>query len=277
MKINNSDVKAAFLLAAENEFSDVPEESDLSHSFSPRFVEWGEWMVTYRFPVKHIQSAKRIVRAILIAALIAALLVGTAMAFPAVREAVKKFFVRKDGNMQYIEFYINGTDTTEACPTKPTKDGSIPGVKDEIILDVEVQAPTNSSDARPGPPIPIEYRFPTYLPAGLVVESEVLNPFAISTVMSGPNGLSCDYSQSALPNGSTTDTSIGFGSAYVHSEKMICGMQMHFFSGATTNVLIWTDDFYLYNLVVNADMPIEEIEKIISSIAPRDDLNNPQS
>lgn len=94
MKINNSDVKAAFLLAAENEFSDVPEESDLSHSFSPRFVEWGEWMVTYRFPVKHIRSAKRIVRAILIAALIAALLVGTVMAFPAVREAVKKFFVR---------------------------------------------------------------------------------------------------------------------------------------------------------------------------------------
>lgn len=277
MKINNSDVKAAFLLAAENEFSDVPEESDLSHSFSPRFVEWGEWMVTYRFPVKHIRSAKRIVRAILIAALIATLLVGTVMAFPAVREAVKKFFVRKDGNMQYIEFYINGTDATEACPTKPTKDGSIPGVKDEIILDVEVQAPTNSSGAKPGPPIPIEYRFPTYLPAGLVVESEVFNPFTISTVMSGPNGLSCDYSQSALPNGSTTDTSIGLGSAYVHSEKMICGMQMDFFSGTTTNVLIWTDDFYLYNLIVNADMPIEEIEKIISSIAPRDDLNNPQS
>lgn len=277
MKINNSDVKAAFLLAAENEFSDVPEESDLSHSFSPRFVEWGEWMVTYRFPVKHIQSAKRIVRAILIAALIAALLVGTAMAFPAVREAVKKFFVRKDGNMQYIEFYINGTDTTEACPTKPTKDGSIPGVKDEIVLDVEVQTPTNSSDAQSGPPIPIEYRFPTYLPDGLVVESEGFNPFTISTVMSGPNGLRCDYSQSALPNGNNINTSIGLGADYIHSEKTICNIQIDYFSSNVANVLIWTDEFYLYRLVVNADMPIEEIEKIISSIAPRDDLNNPQS
>jgi hypothetical protein len=39
--------------------------------------------------------------------------------------------------------------------------------------------------------------------------------------------------------------------------------------------MIWTDDLYLYRMVVNADMPMEEIEKIISSIAPRDDLNNP--
>ena len=276
MTITAEQLKEALVAATLADFQDVPAEGEIEYAFSEGFEKWAAGLLRQmKGGKRYVSTAGRVLRAILIAALIAALLAGTAMAFPAVREAVKKFFVRKEGNMQYIEFYVNGTDTTETGSAEATKNSSIPGVKDEIVLDVEVQTPTGSSDAQTGPPIPIEYRFPTYLPDDLVVESEGFNPFIISTVMSGPNGLRCDYSQSALPNGDNINTSIVLGSDYIHSEKVISNIQVDYFSCNAANVLIWTDELYLYRLVVNADMPMEEIEKIISSIAPRDDLNNP--
>lgn len=270
MKINNSDLKAAFLFAAEQEFSDIPAEQSLNHAFSPKFVAWGNKLVTYRFPIRRITSVKRVIRAILIAAIIMALLVGTVMAFPAVREAVKKFFVRRDGDMQYIEFYVNQTSSTEGEVTDATT--SHPLGDDDSI---EGEATDATSSNQPGPPIPIEYRFPTYLPDGLRVESEVVDPFTISTVMSSSSGLRCDYCQRLLPNGDNINAFIGLSGNYIHSEKTICGIPIDFFSGDAANTLIWTDEYYLYRIIVNADMPMEEIEKIISSIEPRDDLNNP--
>lgn len=274
MKINNSDLKAAFLFAAEKEFSDIPDEQSLDHVFSQNFVEWGEKLVTHRFPIKRMRlSTKRVIRAILIAAIIAALLVGTAMAFPAVREAVRKFFIRNDGNMQYIEFYANESMPTEADVPEETTAASIPGVKDEFTLQAGAEYSTDPTASQSGPPIPIEYRFPTYLPEGLHVESEVVNPFTISTVIRGPNGLKCDYCQMVLPTGGNFGASIGIGEALIHKEEIIAGIEMDTFRSDTLYVLIWHDEFYLYQLDVNADMPMEEIEKIITSIAPRDDLN----
>lgn len=275
MKINNSDLKAAFLFAAEQEFSDIPAEQSINHVFSPKFVAWGNKLVTYRFPTRRTTPFKRVIRAILIAAIIMALLVGSVMAFPAVRETVKKFFIRRDGNMQYIEFYVNGTEPTELNSTEVTTNGSIPGVSDEFTLDVEVKYPTESTDTQTGSPIPIEYRFPTYFPEGLVVESEVVSPMIVSTVMNGPNNLHCTFQQIAQPNGADINASIALSSDYIHSEREICGIQVDYFTSEPTITIIWTDEYYLYQLIVNADMPMEEIEKIISSIAPRDDLNNP--
>ena len=275
MNINNSDLKAAFLFAAEQEFSDIPAEQCINHAFSPKFIAWGNKLVTYRFPTRRITPVKRVIRAILIAAIIMALLVGTVMAFPAVREAVKKFFVRRDGNMQYIEFYVNGTKPTEPNSAAVTTNGSIPGVSDEFTLDVEVKYPTESTDTQTGSPIPIEYRFPTYFPEGLVVESEVVSPMIVSTVMNGPNNLHCTFQQIAQPNGADINASIALSSDYIHSEREICGIQVDYFTSEPTITIIWTDEYYLYQLIVNADMPMEEIEKIISSIEPRDDLNNP--
>ena len=276
MTITAEQLKEALVAATLADFQGVSVEREIEYTFSEGFEKWAAGLLRQmRSGKRYVSTAGRVLRAILIAAIIAALLAGTAMAFPAVREAVKKFFIRSDGNMQYIEFYVNGTDSTETGSTEATKDGSIPGVKDEIILDVEVENPTGPSDAQTGPPIPIEYRFPIYLPEGMQITSEVVNPITISTTMSGPGGLICDYRQMALPNGSNINTSIGLGSDYVHSEKVICNIVLDYFSSNVTDVLIWTDEFYLYRLVVNADMPMEEIEKIISSIEPRDDLNNP--
>lgn len=276
MKISYEQLKQALVAATLADFRSVPAEEEIDYTFSEPFQAWAEKLLRQMKDGKRYVSATgRILRAILIAAIIAALLAGTAMAFPTVREAVKKFFIRHDGNMQYIEFYVNGTKPTEPNSAAVTTNGSIPGVSDEFTLDVEVKYPTESTDTQTGSPIPIEYRFPTYFPEGLVVESEVVSPMIVSTVMNGPNNLHCTFQQMAQPNGADINASIALSSDYIHSEREICGIQVDYFTSEPTITIIWTDEYYLYQLIVNADMPMEEIEKIISSIEPRDDLNNP--
>ena len=254
----------------------VPAEEEIDYTFSGAFEKWAAGLLRQmRGDKRYVSVTGRILRAILIAAIIMALLVGTVMAFPSVREAVKKFFVRREGNMQYIEFYVNDTKPSDSNTTETTQNGSIPDVKDEFTLSMEVEYSTDATINQSGPPIPIEYRFPTYLPDGLKVESEVISPITVSTVMVGPNGLRCTYQQMAQPNGSNINVSVALSSDYVHSEREICGIQVDYFTSEPSITIIWTDEYYLYQLIVNADMPLSEIEKIISSIEPRDDLNHP--
>lgn len=279
MVINNSDLKAIFLAAAEREFLDVPAEKSLNHVFSPEFVEWGKTMVPHQPVITKAKTVKQIIRIVLIAALVAALLAGTALAFPAVRNMVKKFFVSQDeNNVHYIDF--DNYNSNEPCveyteTTEIGDDGVSPITKVEVALRAEAEYIVDPTTDQPGVSLPIEYRSPTYVPDMLVVESEVTTPAVITIVMRGANEQLCIYKQSAHPNNSNVGVAIAIGDDYVHSEETVCDTLMSVFRCETTTVFIWEDEYYLYRLLVNADMPMEQIEKIIYSIEPRRDLNNP--
>lgn len=279
MVINNADLKAIFLAAAEREFLDVPAEKSLNHVFSPEFVEWGKTMVPHQPVITKAKTVKQIIRIVLIAALVAALLAGTALAIPAVRNMVKKFFVSQDeNNVHYIDF--DNYNSNEPCveyteTTEIGDDGVSPITKVEVALRAEAEYIVDPTTDQPGVSLPIEYRSPTYVPDMLVVESEVTTPAVITIVMRGANEQLCIYKQSAHPNNSNVGVAIAIGDDYVHSEETVCDTLMSVFRCETTTIFIWEDEYYLYRLLVNADMPMEEAERIIYSIEPRDDLNNP--
>ena len=276
--INNSDLKDLFLAVAEREFLDVPAEKSLNHVFSRDFVEWGKTMVTHNPVLTKAKTVKQIARIVLIAALVAALLTVTALAFPAVRNAVKKFFVRQgEDNVSYIDF--GDYSSIDPCveyteSTEMGADGITPITKVDVTLRAEAECTDGSTKKQGKTSIPIEYRLPTYTPNGLKIVSKTSNPASIALVLRG-NGQKCHYIQSAHPNYSNVGVAIAIGDDYVHSEETVCNALMSVFRCETTTVFIWEDEYYLYRLLVNTDMPMEEIEKIIYSIEPCDNLSSP--
>ena len=273
MKISHEQLKEALVAATLADFQDVPVEEEIDYTFSGSFEAWAEKLLRQmRSGKRYVSTAGRVLRAILIAAIIAALLAGTAMAIPAVRERILKIFIRRDEHFQYVEYYTGDDVPTEVLGSEPPKSVVIPGVKTEVTVIAEAEC---MEELPEDVPVPIEYRSPTYLPEKMHVESEAYNPFAISTVMRAKNGTDLSYFQSLSPRFGCCSTARAFGDDFVHSEVLACGIQMDSFKCATTWVLIWEDEFYQYELHVDSDLPIEEVEKIILSIAPRDDLNNP--
>ena len=76
----------ALLQSVLEEYDDLPWESELEDTFSDPFHEWAEGFIRKQRPQR--VRARRILRTILIAAVLLVLLAGTAMAIPAVREAI---------------------------------------------------------------------------------------------------------------------------------------------------------------------------------------------
>lgn len=95
--------KQALLDAALEEFRDIPAEKDIDLEFSAEFEEMGRRLLEkpQRKPVRTLGRGLR--RAILIAAIIAALAI-TAMAVPAIREGLIKFFSHNAGTHYEFSF-----------------------------------------------------------------------------------------------------------------------------------------------------------------------------
>lgn len=94
----------ALLDAALEEFSDIPDkDAEIEVTFSPAFVAKSERLLQHTRQKSwwHVNAAMK--RAALVAA-IAALLVSTAMAIPAVREEVIRFFIREQGTHIAVAF-----------------------------------------------------------------------------------------------------------------------------------------------------------------------------
>ena len=276
MIVTAEQLKEALVAVTLADFRNVPAEEKIEYTFSEEFENWASALLyRMRGGRRYVSTAGRVLRAILIAAIIAALLASTVMAIPVVREAVKKIFIRNDGHMQYIEFQEIETEPVDNWTAESNQDGA--SKDDEFSFSIKTEAvysgETTTNQSRP--PIPINYRFPTYIPEGLKVESEAVSPIMVSTVWAGHNDSRFIYQQMAQPNGSDISATIALSSDYVHSKRTMCDIEVDFFTSEPSYTIIWLDEYYVYQIVVDSNMPMEEIEKIISSIAPRDDLNNP--
>ena len=95
--------KQALLDAALEEFKDIPDEQHIDLEFSEHFEAWGHSMLCPSGdpPVRRFRKGVR--RAILIAAILAAL-TTTALAVPAIREGLIKFFQQNAGTHYEFSF-----------------------------------------------------------------------------------------------------------------------------------------------------------------------------
>lgn len=91
----------ALLDATLEEFEDIPSEEEIDLTFSSEFEEKGEQLVmkSRRGAVYYLSTTAK--RAILIAAIVAALAI-TALAIPTIRESIIKFFTHDEGT--HFEF-----------------------------------------------------------------------------------------------------------------------------------------------------------------------------
>lgn len=80
----------ALLQSVLEEYDDLPRESELEDTFSDPFHEWADGFIRKQRPQR--VRGRQILRAVLIAAVLLVLLAGTAMAIPAVREAIIDYF-----------------------------------------------------------------------------------------------------------------------------------------------------------------------------------------
>lgn len=106
--------KQALLDAALEEFKDIPDEQDIDLEFSEHFEAWGRSMLCPSGdpPVRRFRKGLR--RALLIAAILAAL-TTTALAVPAIREELIKFFQQNAGT--HYEFSFNPEQAATAPKT----------------------------------------------------------------------------------------------------------------------------------------------------------------
>ena len=273
MKISHEQLKEALVAATLADFRAVPAEEEIEYAFSGGFEKWAVRLLRQmRSGKRYVSTAGRVLRAILIAALIAALLAGTAMAIPVVRERILKIFIRRDEHFQYVDYYTGDNVPTEVPGSEPPKSVVIPGVKTEVTVIAEAEYMEELPEDMP---FPIEYRFPTYLPEKMYTASEVHNPFTLSTELKGKDGAYIHYFQTLSPGFGISSPGRALSNDYVYSEVIVCGIQMDSFKSPSSLILIWNDENYQYELQVDAKWSIEEVEKIILSIEPRDDLNNP--
>lgn len=116
------------------EYADIPDNHDLPDTFSDGFRAWAD-----TFCKKDPGGKLRIgtvVKRILIAALIAVLLAGAAMAIPAIREAVIGFFFHEDDIQIGITF---DPEQAATAPEEIIKCYSVTDVPDAFILAVTVE------------------------------------------------------------------------------------------------------------------------------------------
>lgn len=255
MSYNSADLKKALIIIAEARYQNVPQENDIAHPFSEKFEAWAERLIVYRVDTRSKKlTVKRILKITLIAAIIAALLTVTALAIPAVREAIAKYFIKESGSYYEIEFNTSQIEqATVATSTNNDEDHDTPH-KEEPVADADLQ---------------IEYFAPTYIPDGFTLLSELKNSDALMLRYQNLRGNQISYRQFALPNGENIDMSMVISvKDKVKTQKTIDGITIDAFTSPTSCTMIWADEYYFYFLMTDTIVTEEEIEKIITSIGP---------
>ena len=116
------------------EYTDIPDNKNIPDAFSDHFKQWIE-VCRKKNRVGKL-SAGTVVKRILIAAIIAVLLAGAAMAIPAVREAVIDFFFHEDDVQIGITF---DPEQVATAPEEILKPYMVTYVPDEFVLIVETE------------------------------------------------------------------------------------------------------------------------------------------
>lgn len=155
--------KQALLDAALEEFKDIPDEQDIDLEFSESFEAWGHSKLCPSGdpPVRRFRKGLR--RALLIAAILAAL-TTTVLAVPAIREGLIKFFQQNAGTHYEFSF-----DPEQAATAPKT--------------------------------IEKEYA-PTYIPEGYREDSHIVTEDVIMHVWTAETGEYLSFRQETIPQDS---------------------------------------------------------------------------
>ena len=230
----SKNLRIALLECALDRYQHVPQEHEISYTFSKRFEKAGRLLIKKTKPHQHQHSANfgsRSLRVAIAVAILLALLSLTAMAVPAIREALIAFFLSEREDSYGITF------DPEQAATAPQ------GVQ--------------------------TYRTPQYIPDGYELILDDKSMAAVVVAWMNNQGQLITYNQVSLPLDATRDNWIGFNSEGAERLTInLCGYQVEILQYVNDYIAIWTDNEYLYYMDMENTVSFDALEQIISSIIP---------
>ena len=229
-----STFEKALLDATLPEFAGVPAEDDISYSFSEEFEQKaGELIKKSRSKTWH--HVNTTAKKLLIAAIVTALLAGSAMAIPPIREGLLKFFAHNTG----VNYYF-----------------------------------TVDEDAIKNAPKELEIVYsPSYIPDGYeLVDETVCSGFASYTYLT-PDGDLLDFTQEKMPDdpnyavGSSPDaerSKVDYVEIKGYKVIQLTWDQ----PGDEAISLIWTNEDYFFSIFCTAPVTLDEAKQIFYGIQP---------
>ena len=224
----------ALLDATLEEFADIPEkEAEIDVTFSPAFAAKSEKLLqnTQRKSWRHVNAT---MKRVALVAILAALLLTTAMAIPAVREEVIRFFIREEGTHLAFTF-----DPEQAAHTP------------ESIETVHM---------------------PTYLPDGYREDTRSTSASSVYATWRDQYGNAIVYHQLPVSNEPCNSELYGISSNGSRMRVLFLnGYKVLSVQDGCTISYMWTDREYFYDLSCSSAVSQKEIIQIFGSIEVDED------
>lgn len=223
----------ALLDATLEEYSEIPNcEDDIAVQLSARFVDKTKRLnqKTESKKWKYINTAWK--RAVLIA-IIAALLATSAMAIPAVRKAVIKFFLHDKGTHYEISF-------------DPVQAASAPDCIETAYL-------------------------PTYIPDGYQQKFKTVSIAAVSVGWQNARDWWICFDQVPMPEDYEDATRGGINAEGASAESInVDGFEVIKITDSEVVTYVWTNHEYMFTLMCEKEIPESEMRKIFSGVQAND-------
>lgn len=224
----------ALLDASLEEFADIPDnEDEINVTFSPVFTAKAEKLVrnTQRKSWRYVNTA---MKRVAVAAIVAVLLATTAMAIPAVREEVIRFFIREQGTHIAVAF-------------DPKQAANAP----ECIETVYV---------------------PTYVPEGYQEDTRSASTSAVCAIWHDDSGNAIVYHQLPVSDDPSKSDQYGVHSEGAKMQMLyLNGYRILSIYDDNVASYVWTDHEYFYDLSCCNTVPQNEMMRIFASIAVDED------
>lgn len=223
-----SEFQRALLNASMEDFADVPAEEDIDLVPSPKFQAEAAALIRRSSRPGWQNTNTALKRAVIIAAVIATL-VTSAMAIPAVREAVIDFFF-PDHN----EYYGITFDPDEAT-----------------LAPDEIQ----------------EVWGPTFVPEGYELVLEDVSPAGVAFWYADAQDQWICFTQYVIPPDATDDSWFGVNAEGTTRQSLLMGDYLvEEIQSQSVYFWFWTDNMYLYSLEISNGISSEITEQVFSSI-----------
>lgn len=219
----------ALLQSVLDEYSDIPQKSELTDTYTESFKEWADGFIKEQTPQRI--RMRRILRITLVAAILIVLLAGTVMAIPAVREAIIDYFFTR-----YEERY-GVTFDPEAAATAPNE------IKEVYVLG--------------------------YIPDGFELIAEDKFAASASFRWMDNDGHMIIFIQDIIPDDPTDDSWIGIDAENSTKEEAIIGdYRVDIIRFDECYLLVWTNNSYFFTLQLPNAIDQETMTEILLSWKP---------
>ena len=223
----------ALIDATLEEYSDVPDcEDKIAIQLSDHFIRKTE-KLNRKTVSKGWKYQNTVWKRVALIAILAAVLAASAMAIPAVREAIIKFFLHDEGTHYEVSF-------------DPIQAASAPDSIETVYL-------------------------PTYIPDGYQQEFKTVSIAAVSIGWHNANNWWICFDQVPMPEDYENATRGGINSEGATAESTgINGFEVIKITDNEVITYIWTNHEYMFTLMCEKEIPESEMLKIFSSVQADD-------